>query len=613
MSTPSCPIVTRASVHHPFPTDEGTPMDTRTETVLQASALNQSARILARLTVSLWIIFSSPEISFSQQDSLGTLIDVGTFTVRVPDVDDWSVTLDKEKGFVEFSRTKQKLLSLFTSGAGGGTSMTVFKNRPSSGPPGLWLMTEQETATHFLENELGSMTSLFGGRGVKLLRAAMDSVQIEGKTYYCLSYGTSMGRAASESILYLYFPPEFPREKEFFGFLISESYVAGSIFASKDLEQIRPLMQSLQTVGSASTLPGVQGDLLRAVASGDSAKVKQLVEGKAGINAQPHGGRGPLALAALYGHESIARYLVDHGATINPENISEIHSPLTSAILGREVRIAEFLLEKGARANVLADSQWSPLNRAITMHLDTVFVATLLAHGADPNLRGIRTPLMYAASEGLAPVVTQLINHGAIVDIQNHYGETALMNALYHHEPEVAAILLTRGANPNATSNRGDTPVMLAAQSGDTISLARLIQLGAAVNATNKVGLSALAAAADNGHTDCARLLLTQGAAVDQHLEDGRTPLYLAIQGRHTDCARLLLEKGANIDARTDVGWTPLMAAAKRGDSVGVDLLIARGAKLDIENDDGDTALDIADDKDFDAIVAMLKKAESRD
>jgi ankyrin repeat protein len=54
------------------------------------------------------------------------------------------------------------------------------------------------------------------------------------------------------------------------------------------------------------------------------------------------------------------------------------------------------------------------------------------------------------------------------------------------------------------------------------------------------------------------------------------------------------------------------MWAADQGDSAGVQLLISRGAKLDIENENGDTALDLADDKDFEGIVAMLEKAESQ-
>jgi uncharacterized protein len=589
-------------------------MNTHPKIISLPSVSTLLASIRASLSVSVWMIVTFAGMAFAQQDSLGTLIDVGTFTVRIPDVDDWSVNVDRENGAAVFSRTKQKLLSLFSSGAGGGTSMTVFRDRLVGGTPGLWVMNEQEMATYARTIELQSVAASAPGRA-ELTSARMDSAIVDGKIYYRLAYSEVLKNAfAVESILHLYFPPEFTRTKEFFGFLINESYVSGSVFASKDLEQIWPLIRSLQTAGPASTLPGVGGDLLRAAASGDSARVTHLVEGGANVNSLPRDGRGALALAALYGHESLARYLVDRGANINPDNISEFYSPLTSAILGREVRIAKFLLEKEAKANVLADSQWSPLIRAITMHLDTEFVATLLAHGADPNLGGHWTPLMHAANEGLPPVVSLLINRGAHLDLADSNGVTALAQALYRNQPEVAGILLTRGANPNATSKRGDSPLMLAAQRGDTVSLARLIQRGARVNASNTWGASALSAAADNGHTECARLLLSQGATVDQRMEkdDGRTPLYLAIQGRHIDCARLLLEKGADINASTPRGWTPLMAAAKRGDSVAVDLLISRGAQLDLENNEGDTALDIADDKDFDAIVVMLKEAASR-
>ncbi len=566
-------------------------------------------RVQIALCVLVCVMFAATPTAVGQEDTVGTLVDVGTFTVNVPNLDDWTVEKDPQKGIVEFSRTKQKLLSLFSSGAGGGTSMTVFKNRPSGGAPGSWLMTDKQTADNFRRTEIGG---LLQDRRMQIVRVEMDSVDLEGRRYYRLSYTARMGNGESASLLYVYFPPEFPRTKEFFGFMMAESYVAGSIFASKDLDQIKPLLRSLKTVGSASTLPGLGGELLRAAASGDSSLVRHLVEGGANVNSLPSDGRGPLALAALYGHESTVRYLVDRGADINPVATSEIYCPLSSAILGRDERISGFLLEKGARANALADSQWTPLIRAITMHLDTAFVGSLLAHGADPNLQGNWSPLMHAASEGLAPVVTQLIDHGAILDLQDPDGWTALLNALDQNHPDIAGILLARGANPNTASKGGDTPLILAAHGGDTASVARLIQLGARVNAANKWGLSPLGAAADDGQTACVHLLLNNGATIEQMAKDGRTPLYMAVQSRQIDCVRLLLDKGADVNARTDLDWTPLMAAAKRGDSVAVQLLISRGAKLDLENNEGDTALDIAEDKDFKNIVEMLEKAASR-
>lgn len=566
-------------------------------------------RVPIALSVLVCVMFASTPTAVGQVDTTGTLIDVGTFTVRIPDVDDWNVKVDKEKGIVEFTRTKQALLSVFVR-AGGSTSMQVFKNRPSGPTPGIWLMNEQEMATHFRRAELLGVLAT-APRNAQIDSISMDSTVVEGKTCYRLTYAVGVKGAGVKGILHCYFPPEFSRTKEFFAFLVTDLSVS-SWWTVEDIDRFKPLVRSLKTAGSTSTLPGVGGDLLRAAASGDSSLVRHLVEGGANVNSLPSDGRGPLALAALYGHESVVRYLVDRGADINPVASPEIYTPLSSAILGREKRIGGFLLEKGARANVLADSQWTPLIRAITMHLDTAFTGDLLAHGADPNLRGNWSPLMHAASEGLAPVVTQLIDHGAILDLQDPNGWTALFIALDQNHPEIAGILLARGANPNATSLARDTPLIVAAHGGDTASVARLIQLGARVNVANKWGYSPLGLAADNGETACVQLLLSNGATIDQRTEDGRTPLYLAVQSHHIDCVRFLLDKGADINARTTLEWTPLMAAAKRGDSVAVQLLISRGAKLDLENNKGDTALDIADDGDFKNIVEMLEKAASR-
>jgi uncharacterized protein len=568
-----------------------------------------TCRCLA-FSIVLVMMVAPSQSAKGQDDTVGTLVDMGTFSVNVPDLDDWTVDRNLEKGIVELSRSKQKLLSLFSSGAGGGSSMTVFRNRPGGGTPGIWLMNEQQTADNFRASEA---EGLLQDRRLNIVAAERDSIMFEGKRYYRFLYAVRLGKATSESILYLYFPPEFPRTKEFFGFLISESYVTGSIFASKDLDQIKPLLRSLKTDGSTSTFPGVKGELLRAAANGDSATVKRLVESGVDVNAVPRDGRGPLALAALYGHERIVRYLADHGALVNPLIPWELHSPLTSAILGRETRIAGFLLERGARANTLADSQWTPLIRAITMHLDTGFVANLLAHGADPNLGIAWTPLMHAANEGLAPVVAQLLDRGAVLDFPNANGETALILALKGNSPEAAEVLLARGANPNAGSKNQMSPLIWAARAGDTASITRLLNMGARVNACNDAGTSALGYAALRGHPECIRLLAGRGATIDLANMYGFTALHLAVLNSHPDCALVLMEKGADINARTKKGATPLMLAAEAGDSAVIRLLLSHGPKLDIENDDGDTALEIADDKDFDAIVAMLKKAGAKD
>lgn len=562
------------------------------------------------LSISACMMLAYTGMASAQEDTVGALVDVGTFAVNVPDLDDWNATVDKAKGVVEFSRTKQEVLSLFVP-AGGMISMVVFKNRPSGGTPALWVMTEHEMATHFRTGELLGVVAT-APKGAKLLSATMDSAIVADKKTYRLVYAVGLGNTVSTSMLHVYFPPEFPRTKEFFGFLINETSVK-SMFTSEDLAQITPLIRSLHAVGSTSTLPGVEGDLLRASASGDSAKAKHLVESGANVNALPRDGRGPLALAVLYGHESLVRYFVDHGATVNPENIQEIYHPLASAILAREVRIATYLLERGAKPNVIADGYWSPLPRAIAMHLDTGFVAALLARGADPNLQLVWTPLMHAANEGLAPIVSQLIDHGANVNLADKNGETALTVALGNNQPEVAGLLLAGGANPNAATKDGTSPLMLAAACSDTTSLVRLIEQDANVDAVNDVGSSPLSVAAWNGQTDCARILLNHGATVDHRDKDGFTPLYTAIYRGQVDCAHVLLERGADINARSARGWTPLMSAANRGDSVAVDLLISRGAKLDIENEKGDTALDLADDKDFDTIVALLETAGARD
>ncbi len=57
----------------------------------------------------------------------------------------------------------------------------------------------------------------------------------------------------------------------------------------------------------------------------------------------------------------------------------------------------------------------------------------------------------------------------------------------------------------------------------------------------------------------------------------------------------------------------PLMYAASKGDTVVARLLFGKGADLNRKNKKDKTALEIADDKDHDAFVEMLKKAGAED
>jgi uncharacterized protein len=110
----------------------------------------------------------------------------------------------------------------------------------------------------------------------------------------------------------------------------------------------------------------------------------------------------PLHLASFFGHEEMARLLLDCGAP--PDAVSRNAMslrPLHSAAAGRVLGIVKLLLEHGADANAQQHGGWTALHAAAS-HGDRALAELLLEHGADPRQASDdgKTPLELASDKG---------------------------------------------------------------------------------------------------------------------------------------------------------------------------------------------------------------------
>ena len=101
--------------------------------------------------------------------------------------------------------------------------------------------------------------------------------------------------------------------------------------------------------------------------------------------------------------------------------------------------------------------------------------------------------------------------------------------------------------------------------------------------------------------------MVEAGKDIDVQDRGGNTPLMVAISYGHINVVEYLLENGAQVNHRAVYQWTPLMEAVSNRRIQMVKLLLEYGADPSAINNDGNTALDIAVEKNDEAIVQLLE------
>ncbi|MGD9945469.1 MAG: ankyrin repeat domain-containing protein [Burkholderiaceae bacterium] len=169
-----------------------------------------------------------------------------------------------------------------------------------------------------------------------------------------------------------------------------------------------------------------------------------------------------------------------------------------------------------AVAQSVPEAFWNELRRD-----NESAVQTWLLRGIDVNAMHPQhgPAIVYAARERSWRSVRMLAGlTGTRIDAPNPQGETALMLAALHGEPETMKLLIARGAE------------------------------------VNRPGWTPLHYAASGGHTEIVRYLLEQSAYIDAQSPNRTTPLMMAARQQHVSTVKLLIEAGADPTPRNDAG-----------------------------------------------------------
>ena len=247
------------------------------------------------------------------------------------------------------------------------------------------------------------------------------------------------------------------------------------------------------------------------------------------------GGATPLLFASRAGDLESARLLLAAGADANDAQPDGVSALVLAAHSGHG-DVAALLLDRGADPNAIA-AGYTALHAAV-LRSDVALVKSLLAHGADPNLRIVKgTPLRRDTTDWNLP--------------KTLIGSTAYLLAARFLEPEILAVLAGAGVDVRAIMPDGADALMLATGMGSTRSASRrgieAIDFGK-VEPEGRVHATVAAVLALNGDVRRAN-------------RNGDTALHVAAALGYDTVAQLLVDHGADTTLKNARGITPLAAA----------------------------------------------------
>lgn len=362
-----------------------------------------------------------------------------------------------------------------------------------------------------------------------------------------------------------------------------------------------------------------RGQMTPLMVAPDGESVDVLIAAGADINAKDDRGNSVLQ---YYGGDrpdpSREEALRGHGLVLKDE-AEGVHL-MKQAILKNDVDQVKRLLAQGVNPdrNEVGYQQYlesSSMALATSFGQFEIVNAMRAAGGKDVGL------LSQAAAEGDIAKIKQLLAAGAKVDETTHMGTTPLFFAVRRGKLESVRALLDAGADPAHFDRSGVTPMAYAEfmvtqwenQGSNTVQQTDLSPEDEKAFCSQAVALmeprfpktepvdangdTALTVASTCGNFYTVHALLARGANINHQRPDGMTPLMIVIVTKPKNASREMVTR---IDPKTGEKKQSSIAARY------VEILLEKGADPSLRNREGKTALDLAQERNDDEIVALL-------
>ena len=384
-----------------------------------------------------------------------------------------------------------------------------------------------------------------------------------------------------------------------------------ALFKAINAERL-DLVTTLIDHGADPDLPGPKHMLWPAVHQ--PRVLEHLLEHGANLQRAP----GVLELATSINSLEAVTILLKHGVNVNAKK-DGIFTPLCTAIRDNRENLVDILLAAGADPNLPASEY--PAFKCVTHHRAHL-LPRILAAGANPNSPKGIVETAVAHNEKNSLLV--LLQHKVDTNARSTSGHTALTTAIKKDRIDLMDILLAHGADPGvrgqewpiamAVKNpkilakllphisptkiiKGALEMAVVADQMESVKL--LLAKGVNVEEKNGGVFSPLTTSIREDRKAIFRYLIDEAGA-DPNAPGEHLPIIKAIRRhRENDLSYIehLITKGADINLMYR-GWNAVLQALDNGDTQILKLLAARGdPDLSARDENGNSVLEIMQDR----------------